>query len=103
MLACPHCSSDVVLSELPHPSVFANYRICPKCAGRFTVDSRTKRRQAVAIVIALVCLVLTILWYSRGSEWLIPALISYAVLATSIYRGNKRVRLVPYRETVGND
>ena len=98
MPSCPHCHNDIVVRELPHPGLFANYRICPNCEGRFTVDHRTKRNQAVALVIALACLALTILLYSRGSEWLVPALISYVALSVLIYWGNKHVRFVAYGE-----
>jgi hypothetical protein len=78
--------------------------VCPNCAGKFTVDARTKRRQAVCLVIALVSLAFTMLLYFQGSQWLIPALASYVVLGALVYWGNKRVLLVRHgdREDSGN-
>ena len=77
--------------------MFKNYRICPGCEGRFTVDKATKGRQAAFILVALVSLVLTILMHFRGNDWMIPALLSYVILTGLIYWGNKKVYLVPYK------
>ena len=96
-LPCPHCDSAVVMRELPHQGLFASHRLCPHCGKPFTVDRDTKRRQAVCLVVALVSLVFTLLLYFDNGGWLIPALISYAVLAILIYHGNRRVVLVPWR------
>ncbi len=79
--------------------MWANFRVCPDCGGRFTVDADTKRRQAVAICVAIISLALTILLYFRGAQWLIPALVSYAVLGLIIYYGNRRVFLVPFNNS----
>lgn len=90
------------MRELDHPGLFENYRVCPGCGGRFTPDRKTKYRQAMSILVAIVSLVFTVLLYFQGTDWLIPGLISYLVLGLMIYRGNKRIYLVPYdvgRET----
>jgi len=97
MLSCPHCGTPIVLARLPHPSLFANYRECPECKDRFTVDTATKYRQALALVSAVVALIYTVLMYIHGSEWLFHSLVSYVILGSIIWWGNKRVRLVPYR------
>ena len=86
------------MRELDHPGLFEDYRICPKCGGKFTPDSKTKYRQAVSIVIAIVSLGFTLLLYFDGTNWLIPASISYLVLGLLIYRGNRRIYLVPYNK-----
>ena len=96
MQTCPHCGIKIRLNELPHQGFFTSFRICPNCGVQFTVDTNTKYRQAVFIVILLISLVFTILLYCEGSTWLIPALVSYAVLGLLIYWGNKKVFLVPY-------
>lgn len=77
---------------------FRRYRICPHCEARFTVDPGTKRRQAIAIVLALVSLYLTIRLIIEGANWLILACLSYGVLAAYIYFANLRVVEVPYVE-----
>ena len=59
-------------------------------------DIKTRYRQAIFIFIAIVSLVLTVLLYFQGTEWLIPAMISYLILALLIYWGNKHIFLVPY-------
>ena len=70
----------------------------PKLRGGFTVDTDTKYRQAAFLVIAIISMVFTILLYYHGSKWLIPALVSYAVLGLLIYWGNKKLLLVPYQK-----
>ena len=92
---CPHCGAEVRLRSLPHPSLFGTYRVCPACGERFTTDRKTKHRQALFLLSALISLVLTIALYLRGVVWLAPALISYAVLGVIFYRGNRQIRLVP--------
>ncbi len=98
MQKCPHCDQEVVIRKLPHPGFFANYRVCPACAGKFTVDPDTKRRQAVLIVLLSVMLILTLLLNFKGSAWLIPAMISYVCFGLLVYQGNKKLFLVPYTE-----
>lgn len=98
MPTCPHCNEAIVVRELPHPSVIKNFRICPACGGTFTVDSDTKRRQAMFLVLAVVSLILTCLLYYKGNAWLAPSLVSYVVLAGVLYWANKQVRFVPYDE-----
>ena len=98
MKTCPHCDIEICIRELRHQGVFKNYRICPNCCEKFTVDTDTKYRQAFCIFIALISLVFSILMYERNFEWLIPALVSYAVLGGIIYWGNKKVFFVPYKK-----
>jgi hypothetical protein len=98
MQRCPHCSREVRIRELPHPGLLENYRICPNCGGRFTVDSDTKYRQAIFIVVALVSLAFTLFLYFDDTAWLMPALVSYVVLGVLLYWGNKKVFFVPYNK-----
>ena len=97
VLTCPHCSHEIDIRKLPHPGFFKNFRICPNCERKFTPDPDTKRLQAIAIPIALVSLVFTLLLYFRGTEWLIPAILSYVILGPLFYWGNRRIFLVPYK------
>jgi len=97
MQTCPHCYKEICIRTLRHRSLWKNYRVCPYCGGYFTVDTATKYRQALCLVAAVVSLVLTLLLYYSGTVWLIPALISYAVVGLIIYWGNKRLFLVPYQ------
>lgn len=96
MLACPHCKHEIRINELPHQGFFDSFRICPECGGSFTADSDTKYRQAIAIFIAIISLVLTIMLYLDSAEWLLPAIVSYAALGLLIFWGNKRIFFVPY-------
>lgn len=98
MTTCPHCSIEIRLNELPHQGFFKSFRICPNCGGSFDVDTDTKYRQAVLIVILVISVALTILLYYGDRKWLIPALVSYVVFGLLIYRGNKKVFLVPYEK-----
>lgn len=97
MLKCPHCKAEIVLKTLPHPGFFKDYRICPGCGGKFTPDRETKYRQAVCIIVALLSLLFTGFMYHDGTDWLVPAVISYVALAGLIFWGNKKIYLVPYR------
>lgn len=98
MQTCPHCDKEIILRKLRHQGLFTNYRQCPHCDGYFTVDKKTKQRQAVFIPILLASLVLTILFYFQSSVWLIPAIISYLIIGTGLYWANKRVFLIPYQK-----
>jgi hypothetical protein len=102
-LPCPHCHKGVVMRELRHPGLFANYRRCPHCGCCFTVDPDTRWRQALCIVIAFISLLFTTMLYLDDSSWLSPALLSYAALAILIYHGNKKVFLVPWSRDENRD
>jgi len=93
--SCPHCQVPVDIRSLRYQGMFKSYRICPNCQGLFEVDAKTKQRQALFIVLALVSLALTILLYYRGTGWLFPACVSYVLLAVLIYWGNVKVYFVP--------
>ncbi len=96
MLSCPHCRETVVLRKLPHPSMFATFRLCPRCGKSFTVDAGTKRRQLRALLIAAASLFFTVSMYFQGVRWFPYAAASYVLLALIIWHGNSRVELVPY-------
>jgi hypothetical protein len=96
MQTCPHCQTPIRISELPHQGLFRSFRICPDCGGSFIVDRKTRQRQAAFIVVALISLVLTVMLTHAGSEWLLPALISYVIMGMLIYWGNRQVVFVPY-------
>ena len=98
MHRCPHCRTQIIIRELPHPGLFQNYRVCPHCGGRFTADRDTKYRQALFIVVSLISLVLTLFLYFHGNGWLLPTLTSYLALGLLIYWGNKKVFFVPTQE-----
>jgi len=96
MLTCPHCKHEIRVNELPHQGLFKSFRICPECGGSFTTDSDTKYGQAIFIFIAIISLVLTIMLYFDSTGWLLPAIVSYAILGLLVYWGNKRIYFVPY-------
>jgi DNA-directed RNA polymerase subunit RPC12/RpoP len=98
MPACPYCGYHIVLREVPHQGFFRSDRKCPECGGNFTVDTKTKYRQAAFIVILLISLAFTILLYYQVSIWLFPALVSYTLLGVILYWGNKKLYLVPFPE-----
>jgi hypothetical protein len=105
VLCCPHCNIDIVLKELPHQGLLASFRVCPECGGAFTVDPDTKIRQGIFIFVALLSLVFTVFLYFEFSGWLVPSLSSYVALGLLIYRGNKKMYLVPWPpdKTSSND
>lgn len=98
MHTCPHCSVEIIIRELPHQGLFASFRVCPECNEKFTVDKKTKYRQALCIFLATISLVLTILLYFQGTQWLEASIISYVAVGILIYRGNKRLFYIPYED-----
>lgn len=96
---CPHCNNEIRIRELPHQGLFKSFRICPHCGGSFTVDIETKYRQAYCLLFAVIALIFTMLLYYRSREWLIPALVSYVIVGLIIYRGDKRLFFVPFRQS----
>jgi len=97
MLSCPLCQQEVNLRNVKRAKLFQSERECPHCGGLFTVDSATKRRQAIFLVLAVVALAVTMLLYYEGTEWLIPALVVYGIDAVYLYWANQKVYLVPPR------
>ena len=98
MPECPHCRQVIDGKDIRDSLSIKPYRPCPSCARPFTVDVSTKYRQAVALAIALISLAFTLGWFFRGTGWLIPAIISYIILAVFLYLANKRVVFVPYEK-----
>jgi hypothetical protein len=98
MLTCPHCEVEVRIKELPYQGYFKSFRICPNCEGSFVVDKDTKIRQAIFFVIATISLVTTTLLYLKGTDWLIPTIVSNVTLGVFVYWANKRVSFVPYEK-----
>lgn len=96
MHSCPFCSGLFDVRALPHQSWWKNYRLCPQCGGKITVDRDTKIRQILFIVIAFISLGFTVMLHFEGNAWLLPALASYLVMAVVLYWGTKHVRFVPY-------
>ena len=98
MPECPHCKQVIEGKDLQDQISFKRYRSCPSCAQPITVDVSTKYRQAIGILIAFISLALTFGLFYRGTDWLIPAIISYIILGLFIYWGDKRVVFVPYNK-----
>lgn len=96
---CPHCRSEVRVRELPHQSLWRNYRACPNCGGFFTPDIHTKYLQAVCILVAMVSLAFTLLLYFEGERWLPPSVATYILLGIIVYWGNRRLYFVPNVKT----
>lgn len=96
MHACPYCQQQFNVRELPYQSWWRNYRLCPHCEGKITVDKDTKIRQALFLIVACMSLVFTGMLYFEGNTWLLPAFVSYLVMGLALYWGTKHVRFVPY-------
>jgi hypothetical protein len=80
MLCCRVCGSDMrSRSLLPHYSL-KPYRVCPDCNGKYTEDSKTKKRQIPIRILALTAMGLTFAASAKGLVWLLPAVVSHIVL-----------------------
>jgi hypothetical protein len=93
---CPNCGKNIHNRKIQNRISLKPYQACPFCGRPFTVDLATKRRQGIAIGIALTSLALTIGLFGNPKTWVIPAVSSYIVLGIFIYWGNKRVEFVRY-------
>jgi endogenous inhibitor of DNA gyrase (YacG/DUF329 family) len=98
MPKCPYCEIDIDGKQIRKRLSLKSYQNCPSCGKPFTIDKESKRRQKVAIPLALISLVLTLGLFSDNEAWIIPAFFSYIILGLYIYRANKRVEFVPYED-----
>ncbi len=96
MARCPSCSAPIGADELRRQFYIRAYRTCPGCRSRFTVDAPTKRRQALALMLALTALGLTLGWCFFDQPWQAPTLLSYLCLVGFIGWANARVAYVSY-------
>ncbi len=94
---CPYCDFLITGKNVTNTLSFKPYSNCPKCDGRFTVDSATKRRQIIALFITLISLIFTIGWCFLNQEWLLPSVMSYIVLIGFIIWANRKVRYIPFK------
>jgi hypothetical protein len=70
------------------------FRVCPHCGHRISPDPATKRRQLIAIFLAIVSLYATIQIFFHGNDWRPLACASYIVFGIFIYYANAKVVLV---------
>jgi hypothetical protein len=96
MKNCPYCQVEINIKDIPHNGLMKDFRICPDCGGKFTVDKDTKYRQLFCLIFALIALLFTMLLYFGNNEFLIPAFISYIAIGVIVFRGNKKLYFVPY-------
>ena len=96
MPSCPSCRSDISGQEIAQRLTLKPYRLCPNCRQRFTVDSRTKRRQLIALILAVSSLIFTIGWCFVDQPWIVPSITSYIVLVGHIYRSSRLVEFVNF-------
>lgn len=66
--------------RLLSPDIMKPYRECSDCGCRYTVDSRTRKRQLPIAALALLAFGLTIAVGVYGMAWLLPAIASHIVL-----------------------
>ena len=96
MPSCPSCQAEIRGKDIADKTSLQPYRTCPVCQSRFTADAPTKKRQAIALVLAIASLTLTIGWCFFDQAWQTPTITSYIVLAACIFWGNRRVQYVSY-------
>lgn len=96
MPECSRCKQVIEGKDLQDQVSFKRCRSCPSCAHPFTVDVSTKYRRVIGLLIAIISLALIFGLFYGGTDWLIPTIISYIILALFIYRSNMRVVFVPY-------
>ena len=95
-LICPSCREPLKAADFAEPWSLQPYRICPRCAYRYTVDDATKTRQRFALLLAIAALILTAGWYLHDGFWMFSAITSYLLLAGYIWWANVRVYFVPF-------
>ena len=57
---CPHCGYLIKAGELRDEKqpILKNYRLCPHCDTRLTVDRKTRLRQLFLVIIAVALLII---------------------------------------------
>ena len=93
---CPHCNKEISAGTLSERFSAKPYRQCPFCGGRFTVDERTRRRQGVAALLAVVSFGLTLAMLFEGVRWLPLASLCYCALALVIDMTERGSRFLPF-------
>jgi hypothetical protein len=74
------------------------YNVCQECGGKFTVDSDTKKRHFIALILALAMLGFTFSVYYWGSSWLLGTIVSHVVFWVYVGYATSKVIYVPYRK-----
>ncbi len=74
------------------------YRVCPDCNAKYTADPKTKKRQRPIAVLALTALGLTAAARLEGAVWLLPAVVSHAILWIYVGYAASKVTYVAYRD-----
>ena len=92
---CPHCGEPVSGKALSQQPMFEPHRWCPACGEHITHDPDTKRRQFVALFMALDTLALTILAIALRGWWWLGAIALYVLLIGWILWAYRLVRFVP--------
>ena len=93
---CPHCNKEISAGTLSAKFSAKPYRQCPFCGGRFTVDERTRRRQGIAALLAVVSFGLTLALLFEGVRWLPLASLCYCALALLIDMTERGSRFIPF-------
>jgi hypothetical protein len=94
MLSCPHCGAPIDFRKIRHEGLFETRRTCPGCNQSFDLDARTKKRQAIIMVVLVLCFALTVLTYIYGAYWTALAVASYCLFGGILIYGNRRIYLV---------
>lgn len=96
---CPACGESIPSRELAGQPRRRRYRTCPLCGARITVDRLTKRRQVVALVLALVALAMLVVASFAAATWnVVAAVVSCVFLGGWIVYSEREVRFVAYED-----
>lgn len=93
---CPGCGSDMRSRSLLSHYSMRPYRVCPDCGGKYTSDTKTRRRQFTLIALVLIALGSTAAFWCQGIDWRAPAIFSNIVLWCYVGYALSKVEYVPY-------
>ena len=88
---CPHCGYPITADELrdTNQPVMKNYRFCPHCKIRLTVDRKTKIRQIVLLILSIILLIIFFFPYHEAK---IAAAIGLILILLYVFYANKKLK-----------
>ena len=92
---CPRCGAQFTGKQmLEHGQPFWRvYRVCPVCELNIVIDKKSKNRQIVVFILAIIALILIL------SDTLIGKLISMGIVTIAflyVFYSEKKVKFLPF-------
>jgi CXXC-20-CXXC protein len=90
---CPHCGYPIKADELrdKNQPLMRNYRFCPHCTVRLTVDRKTRIRQIVLLILSSILLIIFFFPYYEAK---MIAAIGLILILIYLFYADKKLEFV---------